>query len=145
MLGEAKRFLTYEIVARLRKQNKEEILRVLTKGVQENERQKGKKHQVFRLSFDGKEVVGSAEILRVLDYIHRNPVSGKWNLAEDYLSYEYSSARFYELGELGDIEIRHFMEVKEASEFPSDNSEGGWNFCVIAYWLPTPLTFIFIR
>lgn len=56
VLGEAKRFLACEIVARLRLQNEDEILRVLCAGVQENERQKGKKHQVFRLSFDGKEV-----------------------------------------------------------------------------------------
>jgi putative transposase len=33
-----------------------------------------------------------------LDYIHNNPVKGKWQLAKDYLSYHYSSARFYETG-----------------------------------------------
>ncbi len=38
-----------------------------------------------------------------MDYIHYNLVSGKWNLAKDYLDYYYSSARFYETGvdELG--------------------------------------------
>ena len=33
-----------------------------------------------------------------LDYIHFNPVSGKWKLAKDDISYYYSSARFYETG-----------------------------------------------
>jgi hypothetical protein len=33
-----------------------------------------------------------------IDYIHFNPVSGKWNLAKDYLDYYYSSAGFYETG-----------------------------------------------
>ena len=33
-----------------------------------------------------------------LEYIHCNPVSGKWLLAKDDLSYYYSSARFYEYG-----------------------------------------------
>ena len=33
-----------------------------------------------------------------LDYIHRNPVSGKWILAKDNIAYYYSSARFYESG-----------------------------------------------
>ena len=33
-----------------------------------------------------------------LDYIHFNPVSGKWQLAKDDLSYHFSSARFYENG-----------------------------------------------
>jgi putative transposase len=33
-----------------------------------------------------------------LDYIHFNPVRGKWRLAKDDISYYYSSARFYETG-----------------------------------------------
>lgn len=68
--------------------------------------------------------LGKEGILRVLDYIHHNPVSGKWNLANDYLSYKYSSARFYELGEAGSVEIHHFRDVIESSEFPAVNSEG---------------------
>jgi len=31
-----------------------------------------------------------------LDYIHHNPVSGKWNLSDNYVDYPYSSAKFYE-------------------------------------------------
>jgi putative transposase len=34
-----------------------------------------------------------------LDYIHSNPVSGKWHLAKDSCAYKFSTARFYELGE----------------------------------------------
>lgn len=56
VMGEAKRFLAYEMVARLKKQNQVEILSMLEQGVEANERKKGKKHQVFRLSFDGKEI-----------------------------------------------------------------------------------------
>jgi REP element-mobilizing transposase RayT len=125
VIGEAKRFLAYEIVRRLKAQNEKDILKALSQGVREIERKKGKKHQVFRLSFDGKEVVGEKDICSVLDYIHNNPVSGKWNLAGDYLKYEYSNARFYEFGEVGTFKIRHFREVLESSEFPADNSEGG--------------------
>jgi putative transposase len=33
-----------------------------------------------------------------LESIHTNPVNGKWQLANDFLSYHYSSARFYETG-----------------------------------------------
>jgi REP element-mobilizing transposase RayT len=33
-----------------------------------------------------------------MNYIHANPVSGKWHLAKDDVSYYYSSARFYEYG-----------------------------------------------
>ena len=33
-----------------------------------------------------------------LNYIHFNPVSGKWKLSKNDLDYYYSSARFYETG-----------------------------------------------
>ncbi len=38
-------------------------------------------------------------LVQKLDYIHRNPVKGKWNLAELPEDYHYSSARFYILNE----------------------------------------------
>ena len=50
-------------------------------------------HQVFRLSIDAKAVEGEDSIHGVLDYIHHNPISGKWNLVTDYIDYEYFSAR----------------------------------------------------
>ena len=96
-ISESKRFLAYEIVKRLKEKNLKELLKVIKSGVQENERSKGKKHQVFRLSFDAKPVA-TEEVERVLDYVHQNPVSGKWNLVDDYTNYPYSSAEFYELG-----------------------------------------------
>ncbi|WKV12738.1 transposase [Marivirga harenae] len=37
-------------------------------------------------------------IYQKLDYIHNNPVKGKWMLAESPLEYKYTSARFYENG-----------------------------------------------
>ena len=33
-----------------------------------------------------------------MDYIHDNPVSGRWQLANDPCQYRYSTARYYELG-----------------------------------------------
>ena len=55
--------------------------------------------------------------------MHRNPVQGKWNLADDFVSYEYSSARYYELEEKGEISIWDYRNVN--SESPADDSEGG--------------------
>ncbi|WP_246343618.1 transposase [Adhaeribacter radiodurans] len=37
-------------------------------------------------------------IFQKLDYIHNNPVQGKWLLAASPLEYKYSSASFYETG-----------------------------------------------
>ena len=43
--------------------------------------------------------IWSREVARQkLDYIHANPVSGKWLLSGDDISYYYSSSRFYEFG-----------------------------------------------
>ena len=114
--------MAYEIVSRLKKLGEIDLLKKLTDGVQENEKAKGKKHQVFRLSFDAKEVVGEESISKVLDYMHHNPVSGKWNLVKDYTRYAYSSAGFYELGKEGLVKIVDYRNV--ASESSTSDSEG---------------------
>jgi hypothetical protein len=46
-----------------------------------------------------------------LDYIHRNPVSGKWNLAPDFTKYPHSSAGFYELGVSGAVDVVHYKRL----------------------------------
>ena len=120
VMGEAKRFMAYEIVKRLKIQNDHKTLKVLSAGVEEEERKKGKKHQVFRLSFDAK-AVDEHEIPKVLDYIHGNPVSGKWELADDMVDYPYSSARYYEVGMPSNIPIRDYRCI--GSESSSSDSE----------------------
>src|SRR6202142_2742989 len=57
-----------------------------------------KKHEIWQRDSLSVELVSSGFAKQKLDYIHFNPVSGKWNLAKDYLDYYYSSARFYETG-----------------------------------------------
>jgi hypothetical protein len=52
--------------------------------------------------------------LQKLNYIHNNPVSGKWQLAETFLEYEHSSVCFYEKGlPHPKIEITHYMDLME--------------------------------
>jgi hypothetical protein len=118
-MGEVKRFMAYEIVKRLKKQGELALIKVLTNGVQKEERLKGKKHQVFRLSFDAKEVKGGKEIDNVLDYIHHNPVSGKWQIVADFVDYPYSSAKYYEQGIQREIEVCDHIGC--ASEAPTDD------------------------
>ena len=122
VIGEAKRFLAYEIVKRLKQKEDTSLLEILQKGVQTKESKVGKIHQVFRVSFDAKEVEGITGINQVLDYMHRNPVSGKWNLVEDYSEYPYSSAAFYEKGIMRDFDVYDFRELV-TSESPLDDSE----------------------
>lgn len=45
-----------------------------------------------------------------LDYIHHNPVEGVWNLADTYLDYPYSSARYYELDETDYRFLTHYVD-----------------------------------
>ena len=71
VIGEAKRFLAYEIVSRLKQKKEIEILEKLVAGVQKQELKKGKRHQVFRLSFDAKAMEGEEAIHGVLDYLPR--------------------------------------------------------------------------
>lgn len=57
-----------------------------------------KKHEIWLRDSLSIEVFNRNVALQKLDYIHFNPVSGKWKLSENDLDYYYSSARFYENG-----------------------------------------------
>lgn len=46
-----------------------------------------------------------------LDYMHHNPVKGKWNLADDFTKYPHSSAAFYERGDPGIEELVHYKDL----------------------------------
>jgi hypothetical protein len=76
---------------------------------------KKKKHNVFRPSEDIKEIMTEKFMRQKLNYMHKNPVSGKWKLAENYLYYIHSSARFYELGEEGVFHVYHYSIIPQSS------------------------------
>jgi REP element-mobilizing transposase RayT len=120
IIAESKRFLAYEIVRRLKLNSKLDLLARLSSGVQPNEKAKKKKHQVFRLSFDAKPL-DEKEVETVLDYIHRNPVSGKWNLVEDFTDYLFSSSIYYELGKEAYYQLEDFRNI--ISESSKSDSE----------------------
>jgi hypothetical protein len=46
-----------------------------------------------------------------LNYIHANPLQGKWNLADTAIDYRFSSAAFYETGIDSWGFITHIHEV----------------------------------
>ena len=48
------------------------------------------------------------------DYIHNNPVQGKWELAESLDKYPYSSYNFYEFDDVTTYPfLTHYMEELE--------------------------------
>ncbi len=57
-----------------------------------------KEHEIWQRDSLGVEIYSRNVAQQKLDYIHANPVSGKWLLAKDDISYHYSSAKFYETG-----------------------------------------------
>jgi len=108
-----KRFMAYDIVNKLNDKKQFKILKKLESSVSEKEKQKGKKHQVFMPSFDAKVLITEKFIRQKLTYIHMNPVSKKWHLADEYISYPYSSAAFYENENYNGYMITHIEEVFE--------------------------------
>ena len=98
VIGNAKRFLAYEIIKQLEDKKATSLLDILHAGVKKRERKKGQIHKVFEDSFDAKECHSTDFIFQKLEYMHRNPVSKRSQLVNDFADYEYSSAPFYEKG-----------------------------------------------
>jgi len=71
-----------------------------------------KLHKVFETSFDLKVIRSEKLIRQKINYIHRNPVSKRWKLVDDFKKYQLSSAGFY----VGDADYKgypviHYREV----------------------------------
>ena len=112
ILANGKRFLAYEIVRRLEKKGREDMLLILASHVTLLERKRKKKHRVFKVSSDIKPCYTEKFLLQKLEYIHANPVSGKWNLADCAESYLHSSAGFYELNEEHPkVKVTHYKDL----------------------------------
>jgi len=112
IIANGKRFLAYEIVKRLKASGELEILQRLQQAVQPEERARNKKHRVFEISSDIKQCESEDFLLQKLEYIHANPVTGKWNLAEDFVKYSHSSACYYELNENHpEVSITHYLDI----------------------------------
>jgi hypothetical protein len=116
IIGNAKRFMAYEIIKRLEQRKEVVLLDQLHSGVKKSEKKKGQIHKVFEDSFDAKECYNEKFIIEKLQYIHSNPVTKKWNLANDCREYKYSSASFYE-NAVGEYNIVHFKDAL-SGKFP---------------------------
>jgi hypothetical protein len=89
------------------------MLIIMEEGVLATDRRKGKLHQVFEPSFDAKPLYTDAYIIQKLTYIHKNPCSGKWQLADNPVNYIHSSARFYYTGEQGVYEVLNYRNLDD--------------------------------
>ena len=111
IISNGKRFMAYEIINRLQKANDMLTLKVLRDAPTTRERNKNQLHKVFKDSFDAKPIFSEKFLVQKLNYIHNNPISGKWKLAIDAVLYEHSSAAFYEYGTSRHFELKHFNDL----------------------------------
>ena len=110
IVGNGKRFIAYDIIKRLEKQNDLELLRTLELGVCAKDKSRGKKHEVWQGAFDGKECRTEKFVLQKLHYIHNNPCSKRWKLASSPIDYLHSSARFYICGKHAGYPVTDYRE-----------------------------------
>ncbi|MEO5584226.1 MAG: hypothetical protein ABIQ75_02130 [Flavobacteriales bacterium] len=106
-----KRFAAYEVVKRLRTSGSSDLLVRLADQVS-LAASGSHKHRIWRVSSDVKPCYSPWFVKQKMDYIHGNPVKGKWMLAEDASLYPHSSAAFYIEGRTDkNVKLVHVGEV----------------------------------
>ncbi|CAN5636380.1 hypothetical protein BH11BAC3_BH11BAC3_47780 [soil metagenome] len=113
IVGDGKRFIGYQIIKRLEKQGRNDLLQQLENAVNSSDKSKGKLHEVWEDSFDWKECNSNKFIIQKLDYMPNNPCSGKWQLSANSFEYIHSSAKFYICGEQGIYPVLNFRELDD--------------------------------
>ena len=111
LLAEGKRFMAYEIRKRLVEGGHQDMLAIMAEGVRRGDASRGQNYRVFETSSDIKECWSEKFLHQKLNYIHNNPVSGKWSLVDDPAMYPYSSAGFYALGAEPAVPLLHLGEL----------------------------------
>jgi REP element-mobilizing transposase RayT len=113
VISNGKRFMAYDLIEKLQVLKHDELLTRLSDACSVIEKGKGQKHKVFEPSFDAKAIYSDKFLNQKLGYIHHNPVSGKWNLCNDFIDYYHSSAAFYELNRLhNEVDIVNYSQYR---------------------------------
>jgi REP element-mobilizing transposase RayT len=110
-IGNGKRFMAYEIIKRIKFKEKYDLLQQLQIAVSNSDQNRGKKYEVWIKGFDVKECRTESFILQKLNYVHQNPVSGKWKLCKSAQDYLHSSCLFYFNGKY------RFYKVSDYKDF----------------------------
>ena len=71
---------------------------------------KDRRYQLWQRAPLNIELYTQSVFEQKLEYIHHNPISGKWNLAHDFVQYPYSSASFYMEGDQKYPFLTHYFE-----------------------------------
>ena len=103
--------MAYDIIDRLESRKEERLLARLRSDVCATDRKRGKKHELWKDSFDVKQCRTEKFILQKLIYIHNNPCTGKWTLADSPIRYTHGSALFYMNGKTGSYPVKDYQEL----------------------------------
>ena len=93
-------------------------------GEEHQQRRKDRKYQVWQRNPLSVDLFSREVIEQKLDYIHNNPVQGKWMLSTDPTGYKYSSVRFYEEDSQEFTFLSHYMEYFEGRQLGSEGKVG---------------------
>ena len=88
LIQNGKRFQAYGIIKYLREDKNEELLSIFSKAA---DKSKDSLHKVFEDRYDSKQMMNSDLFMEKLNYIHNNPCTSKWKLAEQPEDYKHSS------------------------------------------------------
>jgi len=111
IIANGKRFMAYDLVKLLKEEGKNVILEQMELWVNNSERRRNKRHEVFEPSFDRKECRTISFLKQKMDYIHLNPCKkGLAGLPEDYV---HSSAKYYCTGVQGIYPVITYMELQD--------------------------------
>jgi REP element-mobilizing transposase RayT len=107
-------FTAHEILKKLRADNQKDLLDLF----HQKKRDERHEHSIWQ-DIQAKNVHSMDFLQQKMEYIHQNPVSKEWKLAEDRADYFYSSAGFYDYGRKPIIEITDINEWLMVTPSPS--------------------------
>jgi REP element-mobilizing transposase RayT len=99
-------YTAHEILARLKEQGRRNLLAFFA---QREDRDPNKEHQIWQ-PIQAKNVYSRAFLREKLEYLHNNPVAKAWRLVEARADYAYSSACFYDRGNVPMVEVDDVRE-----------------------------------
>lgn len=112
IVGNGKRFMSYEIIKRLRENGNTALQQQLKETRNNADISKQKRYAVFKRSFDAIHCYTPKIIQQKINYIHANPCSKKWMLANNAVAYSHSSALYYHSGIQGCYPVVTWMELE---------------------------------
>lgn len=99
-------YTAHEILKQLQREQRRELLAMF----REAQTHPQKEHQIWQ-RIQAKNIYSPAFLIEKFEYTHNNPINKGWELVADRADYRYSSACFYDRGEVPIIEVDDIREL----------------------------------